>query len=256
MQKTRILSVRTIVLLIASVLAVTLCLTGTARAALAYFSPDYQAEFNTTQLEVSLSEEGPSDYSDGVAMIKDGGALLTWMDREDFSIVPGKTYKEVLSAVNTGDYEQYVRVVVKKYWMAPKKDASGELMYDEDGNPIMVKDNTINPELIQLKVADGWTPDPANKTDEQFVLYSTDVLGVNDSRAFIESLRIDPAIVMDGTAKEKKTVEGNTTYYTYTYILDGYSFNIEAEVDAVQTHSAPDAIKSVWGYSVSADQLS
>ena len=37
-----------------------------------------------------------------------------------------------------------------------------------------------------------------------------------------------------------------TTVYDY----DGYSFQIEAEVDAVQTHNAVDAIKSAWGVDV------
>ena len=31
---------------------------------------------------------------------------------------------------------------------------------------------------------------------------------------------------------------------------DGYSFQVEAEVDAVQTHNAQDAIKSAWGVDV------
>lgn len=246
MQKTRILSIRTIILLIVSVLAVTLCLTGTARAALSIFSPDYQAEFQTSELKVGLTEKGTDVLNDG--------ALLSWMD--GMTITPGKAYDEVLAAKNIGDYDQYVRVVVKKFWTSQQKDASGELMFDKDGNPIMVKDNTINPALIQLEQTGEWIVDEANSTDEQVVLYSTKMLSPGESREFIKTLRIDPAIVTDGAAKEKTTTEGNTTYYTYTYILDGYSFNIEAEVDAVQTHSAPDAIKSVWGYSVSADQLS
>lgn len=40
-----------------------------------------------------------------------------------------------------------------------------------------------------------------------------------------------------------------------SYLLDGYKFNIEAEVNAVQTHNAPEAIKGVWGYDVSQDDV-
>ena len=35
-----------------------------------------------------------------------------------------------------------------------------------------------------------------------------------------------------------------------TYKYNGYMFVLEAEVDAVQTHNAEDAIKSAWGVDV------
>ena len=37
---------------------------------------------------------------------------------------------------------------------------------------------------------------------------------------------------------------------TYEYEYDGYMAHIDAEVDAVQTHNAKDAIKSAWGVDV------
>ena len=40
---------------------------------------------------------------------------------------------------------------------------------------------------------------------------------------------------------------------TTSYDYDGYSFHVEAEVDAVQTHNAKDAIKSAWGVDVVID---
>lgn len=246
MQMIKSLSIRTIVLFVASVLALTLCFTGTARAALAYFSPDYQAEFATSELDVALTEAGEKIVDgesngeiDEPKIVEGDDALLGWM--EGVTIVPGKEYKEVLAAKNVGDYDQYVRVVVKKYWT------------DADGN----KTNTIDPALIQLETAAGWTEDTVNRTDEQVVLYSTELLPVGASRDFVKSLRIDPAIVTDVKARETKEVpDGNKTIFTTTYTLDGYSFNIECEVDAVQTHNAPDAIKSVWGYTVSENELS
>ena len=45
-----------------------------------------------------------------------------------------------------------------------------------------------------------------------------------------------------------KVTEGNTIRYVYDY--SGYSFTLDAEVDAVQTHNAQDAIKSAWGVDV------
>ncbi|MFR0951708.1 MAG: hypothetical protein ACLSGK_02280 [Lachnospiraceae bacterium] len=41
----------------------------------------------------------------------------------------------------------------------------------------------------------------------------------------------------------------NTITYTYKY-NGNYTFHIDAEVDAVQTHNAKDAIKSAWGVDV------
>ena len=47
---------------------------------------------------------------------------------------------------------------------------------------------------------------------------------------------------------ENGTVIGETITTTFAY--DGYRFNLKAEVDAVQTHNAEDAIKSAWGVDV------
>ena len=44
-------------------------------------------------------------------------------------------------------------------------------------------------------------------------------------------------------------MKDNTITYSYKY--DGYTFHVDAEVDAVQTHNAKDAIKSAWGVDVS-----
>ena len=50
--------------------------------------------------------------------------------------------------------------------------------------------------------------------------------------------------------------ENGYTTITYEYVYDGYKFFLEAEVNAVQTHNAADAIKSAWGVdvNVSADK--
>ena len=46
--------------------------------------------------------------------------------------------------------------------------------------------------------------------------------------------------------KKAETENGQTSY-----LYNGYRFFLEAEVDAVQTHNAEDAIKSAWGVDVS-----
>ena len=40
------------------------------------------------------------------------------------------------------------------------------------------------------------------------------------------------------------------TTITTKFNYDGVQFNIDAQVDAVQTHNAVDAIKSAWGIDV------
>ena len=37
---------------------------------------------------------------------------------------------------------------------------------------------------------------------------------------------------------------------TTSYQYDGYWMNLEAEVDAVQTHSGEEAVRSAWGIDV------
>lgn len=239
MQKIKSLSIRTIVLFVLTVLVTMLCFTGTAQAALSYFSGSYRADFETTDLEVSLTENG--------SVVEGANALLTWI--QDEKVIPGKKFDEVLAAKNTGEYDQYVRVIVKKYWTQ-----------DKDGDGVFEKDTTLNPALIQLTRTGDWIVDEENSTNEQVVLYSTTMLPVGESRDFITNLRIDPAVVVDKDARElveTETVQDGTTTKTMTvsYTLDGYKFNIEAEVNAVQTHNAPQAIQSVWGYDVSQDDV-
>ena len=58
----------------------------------------------------------------------------------------------------------------------------------------------------------------------------------------------DPSIASDVTKHVTESEKGKTITYTYKY--NGYTFHIDAEVDAVQTHNAKDAIKSAWGVDV------
>ena len=60
----------------------------------------------------------------------------------------------------------------------------------------------------------------------------------------VSYVKIDPAV-----SKEViQTVNGNK--YKYEYKYHGYRFVVEAEVQAIQTHNAVDAIKSAWGVDV------
>jgi hypothetical protein len=50
---------------------------------------------------------------------------------------------------------------------------------------------------------------------------------------------------------QSTTTEDGYTTITTVYDYDGYRFNVEAKVDAVQEHNAEDAIWSAWGRQVS-----
>ena len=143
----------------------------------------------------------------------------------------GKAYEEELSVVNSGSIDSYVRVIVKKSWQ------------DEAG----IKNTMLSPDLIDLNfvTGNGWVIDESASTEERIVLYYTSILPVGaETPAFTEAISINPII---GT-KVVKTVEGSVVTYEHEY--NGYKFVVEADVDAVQTHNAVDAIKSAWGVDV------
>ena len=143
-------------------------------------------------------------------------------------------YKEVLKVKNTGDIDIYVRVILTRSWQSD---------VDQDGEK--EKDTMLSPSLIDLQLAEdsGWIVDESDTySDERIVLYYTHAVPPEgETEALSDAIRIDPQIAQYVTVNE----EGD-----YEYIYDGYSFCLEAEVNAVQTHNAADAIKSAWGVDV------
>lgn len=231
--------VTTILLAAAAVLLVTSAV-GSTRAALTYYSDNYVAEVQVHEIGVSLIENDEEIVATTYGQVDDNdakykGVLLENLLEEDEKFAPGKLYKEELKVGNKGTIDSYVRVILTKSWA------------DADGN----KDTTLDPDLIELELVtnDGWVVDEEASTKERTVLYFTDILPVGAITSELTStLRINENI----TTKVYETVkeaDGYTTI-TYEYAYDGYSFFIEAEVDAVQTHNAADAIKSAWGVDV------
>ena len=87
---------------------------------------------------------------------------------------------------------------------------------------------------------------------------TTDNVGKNAT--LFENVMVSGDVLTDGVGKtvDSKTEDGATkTVITYTYKYDGYTFNVEAEAQSVQTHFAADAMKSVWGVNatVSGDSI-
>ena len=209
---------------------------GSTRAALTYYSENYSAQMNMQSIGVSLLENdkvvSSRDYvSNNEWKGTSQGTLLTNLLGKDETFTPGKKYNEAISVKNSGTIDTFVRVIITKSWQ------------DEEGN----KNTTLSPDLIELNFLtdNGWQIAKDQSTTERTVLYYTKAVATGDSTpALSDTIRIKPSIAKDVT----KHVDGNTITYTYKY--NGYTFHIDAEVDAVQTHNAKDAIKSAWGVDV------
>ena len=222
-------------LLTASALLLIGSTVGSTRAALTYYSENYSAQIEMQNIGVSLLENGDvvssQDFtSKNQQEVKDG-ELLTGLLGKNEKFAPGNKYKEELSVQNSGNIDTFVRVILTKSWQ------------NKEGK----KNTTLSPDLIELNflTANGWVVADQQTTDERTVLYYTKAVKAGDTTpALSDTLRIDPKIATD----VEKTVKDNTITYTYKY--GDYTFHIDAEVDAVQTHNAKDAIKSAWGVDV------
>ena len=209
---------------------------GSTRAALTYYSENYSAQMNMQSIGVSLLENdkvvSSRDYvSNNEWKGTSEGTLLTNLLGKDETFTPGKKYNEAISVKNSGTIDTFVRVIITKSWQ------------DEKGK----KNTELSPDLIELNFLtdNGWQVADAQSTKERTVLYYTKAVAAGDTTpALSNTLRINPSIASDVTKVPKdKTI-------TYTYKYNGYTFHIDAEVDAVQTHNAKDAIKSAWGVDV------
>ena len=82
------------------------------------------------------------------------------------------------------------------------------------------------------------------------MLYYTNILPTGAAAPALS----DTLTINDGRAAKvtetRTTNAAGQTVITTTYDYDGVQFNLEAEVDAVQTHNAADAILSAWGVRV------
>ena len=225
------LSRRTLALLAAAVIMLGGSgVTGT-KAALTVFSPNYDATIQTNTVGVELTEKLPGESAKD---IKDGGAFTLTKD-ETFTI--GKTYKDSIGVRNSGTAPEYVRVIVRKYWVVKGDTEKTAENIDQI--------RALQPEWIHLIPATGWKEVPGSNK-EYSVYYRSTPLAAGDSAELFTGFRIKENVKTEG--KDVK-VDGHTITYTYTY--DGCTFNIEAEAQAVQTHNYQDAMKSVWGVNAS-----
>ena len=189
----------------------------------------YDATIATDQLSVALTENGN--------VLGEGATLFEKLQKS--GVEPGMPYTDTIGVKNNGQADEYIRVVVRKYWTNPDGD----------------KDTKLDPDLIELEKADGWTK-KSGGSPETAIYYYANPVSTEDTKdeaiTLFESVRINDSIAKEKTiyfnGKEVSEIptEGEGTI-TYKYKYNGYTFNVEAEAQSVQTHNAEDAIKSVWG---------
>ena len=263
------LSKRTLALAAALVLTLTSGGILGTRASLQIFSEDYIGDFELDHLQVHLIENdvdvchnnNDDDTVHGTYTGKEKyhGNLVEYLGYKNDThygdtaayklgtpgtVEPGRTYKEEIKARNGRDIDQYVRLSIKKYWVDPA------------GN----KATYLSPDLIKLTYngkaynTGAWQRnDKENKgSHEMETYYLTNILkgqkkAPADSPLLFNELTIDKEIVSEEHMDRQETTQGNKTVYTYTYDYDGYTFYIEADVQAIQTHNINDAIDSLWG---------
>ncbi|MDO4197381.1 MAG: hypothetical protein Q4D13_00160 [Erysipelotrichaceae bacterium] len=210
-------------------------------AVLQYVQSDdeaYKTYTDTASLRIALLENGNivsagtmesnRTSTDPYAAYGVSGTLsFNKMDK----LVIGKPYAENVAARNIGNYAEYVRVIITKSWTT------------ESG-----KDTSLDPALIELTLDKKyWVIDTDENTSERTVMYYKEILESNkQTEPFIKGIRISDEIVPVITEKET-TNDNGVTVVTTTFSYEGYIFNVKAEVQAVQTHNAADAITSVWG---------
>lgn len=223
---------------------------GSARAALTFFSQTYTSRVQTQNIGVSLVENGAfiawRDYDKETAegnwdtnAVPVEQRLFQNLLGEEESFVMGKAYDEELAVHNSGNIDQYVRVNVYRYWVK----------VDENGNEVKLRD--LSPDLIDLHCINTgrWILDEESTTEERFVLYYDSILKAGEtSLPFSDTLTVN-GMTADHVTQTKTQHDGYTVITT-TYDYNGVEFRLEVEVNAVQTHSAKDAIWSTWGREV------
>jgi len=262
--KKRDFSKRTTALLIAAALLLGAGTVTGARAAFTAQSDDYRAQFYVNHLAVHLLENG-KDVCGGANTIdgstKVTGALATSLgyskdgDSETLGTVdPGRDYREEIAAENGRDVEQYVRLTVRKYWL--KQDENGKTVKATDLSPALIKLTYDGSDYNDSKWVLG-----ESSTESATYYYRTKLSGGGTTEPLFDTLTIDKSVIPDmhmPTDAELRSdkyadyvtvteTNDGATVYTYNYKYDGYTFYIEADVQAIQTHNAQDAIHSQWG---------
>ena len=236
---------------------------GSSQAALTYYSENYSAQLQMFDIGVTLVENGRDvswrNYAQRDDKWNEGGSellanmLYTGPNGEQEALQLEKNYDEALCVKNSGNIDDYVRVIIYRYWVDMEEKGDGTLVPIEERR----KRVDISPDYIKLfpwsdmetgqgrgSSYNGWVMDEAASTRERIVLYYTGVLETGKTTpAFMDAL----AVSRDVEERVRISAKDNG------YIYGNEEFVLDVEADAVQTHNAVDAIKSAWGIDVTVD---
>ena len=264
MKKVTKMSKRTAVLLISALLLLSAGTITGVKAAPNIQSDLYRAHFYLNHLQVHLLENGKdvcggANTLDGESKVT--GALATGLnyksDSEMGSVEPGKVYEEKIQAQNGQDVSEFVRITIRKYWVVTK---DGKIVTTQNaaGKTVPKKTTELSPDLIHLmyngkdECGSSWEEVTQERTTEsRTYIYKNVLKGGAATEPIFNQLKIDKSVAVREPEPEV-TKDGNRTIYTYIYKYDGCAFYIEADVQAIQTHNAQDAINSQWGPNIKA----
>ena len=206
------------------------------RAVLNIFSPEHFLEFETSNQAVRLMENG--------SPTGEKNPLLSTLNKK---VSPGKSYKEEISARNDSDVSQFVRIVVRKYWMDGnnKVHSFGDTV---DGETVTIPD----PDKIKLTLANNglWQKNDLESTVEREVYYYKNAVPSGEvTKPLTSKIKVDSSVADPYTTDPKIDPDNMPvdTVITYVYDYDGYKICLEAEAQSVQTHNAQKAVMSLWG---------
>lgn len=211
---------------------------GNVRAALTYYSDNYDMDIKVPNIGVTLTENGHDvawrDYLDNNQVSSGSRRLLSWAGS---SFRPGEYYDEALRVTNTGNVDEYVKVEIYKYWT------------DSRGNTI----TDLEPDQIDLPLGTGtgWYVDEDASTAERTVLYYTLPLAPGDTSTDLSSEIMMSADVLEKITETTVKEDSNGRTFVVEYAYDGVRMCLDAEVYAVQANNGQDAIRSAWGKQVS-----
>ena len=205
-------------------------------AALNITGVPYEEAIQTDKLEVQITENGKEIGTKDPITIETKGTIFTEVP-EKFE--PGKTYDAKVGVKNTGSADEYVRVVVHKYWLKETEEGT------------KVKSLALSPSYIEPIATSKWNAVPGASGDEETettIYYYQGKLGANsDPVDLFAGIRINEEVLTNGRVKTEESTQDGITVINYIYEYDGLTFVVEAEAQGVQTHNAKLAIKSVWG---------
>ncbi len=233
-------------ILAAGVLLVTGSLVTATRASGSGTPTPKSVTFSTATLGVELQEKQSGDYvkiqesrdEDG-AIDSDKLGKLAFTSLADVNEgkempKPDTEYDEDVQIKNNGDCDEYVRVVVYKSWL------------DADN-----KATDLDSSIIELNLAESTDWIAVSDSEECTTYYYKKALKSGETAKFIDSVSFGKGILNSEVKATKDDKGGIQTDIVHAY--NGKKLQVEMRVDAVQTHSAEDAILGAWGVVVALD---